>query len=118
LLTLFCSPMLSTGRCGGMIPMVAILFVVRIKFLPPEDTSNLIWHKQVPLKVSVIAWRLLRNRFSTKDNLVRRHIIPPDASICTGCGGAETAHHFSRRFSSTTLFHAAALGVLYLGGLA
>jgi hypothetical protein len=30
----------------------------------------------------------------TKDNLVKRHIIPSDASLCvTGCGGVETAHH-------------------------
>jgi hypothetical protein len=58
------------------------------------DTSDLIWHKQVPLKVSVMAWRLLRNRLPTKDNLVRRHIIPPDAGMCvTGCGGVETTHH-------------------------
>jgi hypothetical protein len=57
-------------------------------------TSDLIWHQQVPLKVSVTAWRLLRNRLPTKDNLVRRHIILPDATLCvTGCGGVETAHH-------------------------
>jgi hypothetical protein len=33
-------------------------------------------------------------RLPTKDNLVRRHIIPPNASHCvTGCGGVEMAHH-------------------------
>jgi hypothetical protein len=32
-------------------------------------TSHLIWHIQVPLKVSVLAWRLFRNRLPTKDNL-------------------------------------------------
>jgi hypothetical protein len=51
--------------------------------------SDLIWHKQVPLKVSVMAWRLLRNRLPTEDNLVRRHIIHPDACLwlwgCRGC---------------------------------
>ncbi|MCI74342.1 hypothetical protein A2U01_0095606, partial [Trifolium medium] len=26
-----------------------------------DATSDLIWHKQVHLKVSVLAWRLLRN---------------------------------------------------------
>ncbi|KAK2423985.1 hypothetical protein QL285_034394 [Trifolium repens] len=41
-----------------------------------------------------MAWRLLRNRLPTKGNLVRRHIIPPDASLCViGYGGVETAHH-------------------------
>ncbi|GAU48931.1 hypothetical protein TSUD_373400 [Trifolium subterraneum] len=46
--------------------------------VPPEvdAMSNFLWHKQVPVKVSVLAWRLLRNRLSTKDNLVARHIIP------------------------------------------
>ncbi|KAK2401108.1 hypothetical protein QL285_050730 [Trifolium repens] len=41
-----------------------------------------------------MAWRLLRNRLPTRDNLVRRHIIASDAQLCvTGCGGVETAHH-------------------------
>jgi hypothetical protein len=46
------------------------------------------------LKVSMLAWRLLRNRLLTKDNLVRRHITHHDAGLCvTGCGGVETAYH-------------------------
>ncbi|GAU10685.1 hypothetical protein TSUD_424660, partial [Trifolium subterraneum] len=57
-------------------------------------TTDLIWHKQVPLKVSVAAWRLLRNRLPTKDNLVRRHIIPQGAHLCVaGCGVPETTQH-------------------------
>jgi hypothetical protein len=57
-------------------------------------TSDIILHQQIPLKVSVMVWRLLRNKLPTKDNLVRRHIIPPDANMCvTGCGSVETAHH-------------------------
>ncbi|GAU20483.1 hypothetical protein TSUD_130400 [Trifolium subterraneum] len=56
--------------------------------------SDLIWHQQVPLKVSVLAWRLLRNRLPTKDNLVARNIIPPNANLCVGgCGEPETANH-------------------------
>jgi hypothetical protein len=56
--------------------------------------TDLLWHKQIPLKVSVLAWRLLRNRLPTRDNLVRRHIITPDSQLCvTGCGGVETVHH-------------------------
>ncbi|GAU30513.1 hypothetical protein TSUD_18930 [Trifolium subterraneum] len=55
---------------------------------------DLIWHKQVPLKVSVLAWRLLRNRLLTKDNLVARNIILPDASFCVGgCGEPKTVNH-------------------------
>jgi hypothetical protein len=94
LLTLFCSLILSTDGCVGITPMVVTLFVVCKNAQDTPDTSDLIWHKQVHLKVSVMVWRLLRNKLPTKDNLVRRHIIPPDANMCvTGCGSVETAHH-------------------------
>ncbi|MCI45078.1 cysteine-rich receptor-like protein kinase, partial [Trifolium medium] len=33
---------------------------------------DLIWHKHVPLKVSILAWRLLQDRLPTKTNLVTR----------------------------------------------
>ncbi|GAU33365.1 hypothetical protein TSUD_364900 [Trifolium subterraneum] len=57
-------------------------------------TTDLIWHKQVPLKVSVAACRLLRNRLPSKDNLVRRHIISQGAHLCmAGYGAPETAQH-------------------------
>ncbi|GAU51172.1 hypothetical protein TSUD_412070 [Trifolium subterraneum] len=56
--------------------------------------SELIWHKHVPLKISVLAWRLFRNRLPTKDNLGARNIIPLDARFCVnGCGEQETANH-------------------------
>ncbi|MCI44578.1 heat-shock protein, partial [Trifolium medium] len=29
--------------------------------VPVDDVDDLIWHKQVPLKVSILAWRLLRD---------------------------------------------------------
>ncbi|GAU41847.1 hypothetical protein TSUD_177580 [Trifolium subterraneum] len=35
-----------------------------------DVAEDLIWHGQVPLKVSVLAWRLLRDRLPTKSNLV------------------------------------------------
>jgi hypothetical protein len=63
------------------------------EFLTAQDaqdtaaTSPLIWHKQVPLKVSVMVWRLLCNRFPSKDNLVRRNSIHPDAGLCVTCCG-------------------------------
>jgi hypothetical protein len=59
-----------------------------------DATLDLIWHKQAPLKVSIMAWRLLRNRLPTKENLVVRGIISHDNQLCvTGCGGIKTAHH-------------------------
>ena len=33
------------------------------------------WHKSAPLKVSFCVWRLLRNRWPTKDNLVRELLV-------------------------------------------
>lgn len=33
-----------------------------------------IWHKHVPLKVSLFVWRFLRNRIPTKDNLAIRGV--------------------------------------------
>ncbi|MCI57057.1 HcrVf2 protein-like protein, partial [Trifolium medium] len=57
-----------------------------------DVAEDLIWHKQVPLKVYIFAWRLLRDRLPTKVNLVTQGIISPDAHFCvSGCGGVESA---------------------------
>ncbi|GAU46970.1 hypothetical protein TSUD_143120 [Trifolium subterraneum] len=49
---------------------------------------------EVPHKVSILAWRLLRDKLLTKENLVARGIITPDAQYCvSGCGGVESAQH-------------------------
>ena len=54
----------------------------------------LCWHKQVPLKASISAWRLLQNRLPTKENLVMRGIIPHDSRFCvTWRGATQSAHH-------------------------
>jgi len=46
------------------------------KDIPHTDpATSLIWHNQVPLKVSIFAWRLLRDRLPTKSNLVHRRVI-------------------------------------------
>ena len=59
-----------------------------------RDLFDTVWQKQVPLKVSVFAWRLLRNRLPTKDNLLRRRVIHHDDIFCIdGCGSLETAIH-------------------------
>jgi len=53
-----------------------------------------IWHKDVPLKVVLFVWRLIRDRLPTKDNLHRRHVIDYDVLICVGgCGLIETSTH-------------------------
>jgi hypothetical protein len=58
------------------------------------EVENLIWHSQVPLKVSILVWRLLRDRLPTKTNLVTRGILCTTVHQCAlGCGEAESAHH-------------------------
>jgi len=58
------------------------------------EVSDLIWHKHVPLKVPILAWRLLRNRLPTKANLVARGILGQDAHLCvSGCGEVETTQY-------------------------
>jgi len=47
----------------------------------PDATENLVWHKQVPLKVSIVAWRLLKDRLPTKENLVSHKQVPLKVSI-------------------------------------
>jgi hypothetical protein len=79
---------------GGYSVRGAYNWLTTIDALDTDPTSYLIWHKQVPLKVSVLAWRLLRNRVRTKDNLARHNIISHDSQLCViGCGGLETAQH-------------------------
>jgi len=57
-------------------------------------TSDLIWHKQVSLKVYILAWRLLWNRLLSKDNLVACNIISHESQLCmSGCGDVETVQH-------------------------
>jgi len=63
---------------------------------PPllHTSENLIWHTKVPVKVSILAWRLLRDRLPTKDNLLSRGIITGDIISClAGCGHVETIQH-------------------------
>jgi hypothetical protein len=52
--------------------------------------EELIWHRQVSLKVSIFAWRLLRDRLPTKIKMVARGIITPASVLCvSGYGGVE-----------------------------
>jgi len=59
-----------------------------------DTTRDLVWHKQVPLKVSIVAWCLLQDRLPTKSNLHRRDIILVEGDTCvSGCSQAESASH-------------------------
>jgi len=62
---------------------------------------KLLWHKEVPLKVLIFAWRLFRDQLPTKNNLIRRNIINLDSSSCVGrCGSLETVNHLFLRCST------------------
>lgn len=53
---------------------------------------NLVWHKQVPLKVSIFAWHLLCDRLPTKSNLATRGVLSLESRQCVfGCGQVEDA---------------------------
>jgi len=59
-----------------------------------DEAPNLVWHSHVPLKVYILAWRLLRNRLPTKTNLTARGIMVHDALLCvSGCREVETVQH-------------------------
>jgi len=59
-----------------------------------DAAGELVWHKQVPLKVSILAWRLLQDRLPTKFNLFRRRILQQANVTCVaGCGFDESATH-------------------------
>jgi len=68
--------------------------IMSVDVHPNRGSFDDVWHKQAPLKVSLFAWRLLRNRLLTKDNLVRRRVLGIDDNVCIGgCGSQETASH-------------------------
>ena len=51
-----------------------------------------VWCKCIPLKVSVMVWRFLRNHLPTKQNLVQRGILlPTDGTCVAGCDDMESA---------------------------
>jgi len=61
---------------------------------PMDDVSELVSHHQVPLKVSIFSWRLLRNRLPTKANLAARGVLNSEATLCgIGCSHVETTEH-------------------------
>jgi len=60
-----------------------------------DSVSACIWHKNVPLKVSICSWGLLHNRCPTKNNLVIviRDIISNDSrSYVSRCSFNELAY--------------------------
>lgn len=70
------------------------LYFTASKHFPTEDSSDIIWHKAVPLKISLIVWRLLHNRVPTSDNLLQRGLLQNQRQLWVGgCGSNEDIDH-------------------------
>jgi hypothetical protein len=67
LLTVTLHVILQTGGSGGLILLWVIQFMI-YQILTSQDSvtlgeaEDLLWHRQVPLKVSIFTWRLLCDR--------------------------------------------------------
>ncbi|MCI07423.1 helicase-like protein, partial [Trifolium medium] len=87
--------------------------------------DNLVWHPQVPLKVSIFAWRLLRDRLPTRVNLDRELSLGFSASMAWHSfgglfyttGSLYPVYIFSRCFSSASIIFTAHLACLYVGSV-
>jgi len=59
-----------------------------------EGADALVWHKHIPLEVSIFAWRLVKNTLPTRANLVHRGILSEaGAGYLCSCGDIETTQH-------------------------
>ena len=63
----------SDSAAGYMVKGAYLSLLADLTVTPSASPS--IWRKDVPLKVSVFAWRLFRDRLPMKDDLFRRNII-------------------------------------------
>ena len=71
----------------GGYTMSGVYHILTTQAKPPVvGMGDLVWHKQVLLKVSIFAWQLLRDRLPTKNNLLRRGLLNVEAARCVaGC---------------------------------
>jgi len=69
-------------------------FLIAQPTVSSMSMSQLIWHKDIPLKILFFAWRLFRARLPTKDNLYRRGVIGADLRMCvSGWDSLESSSH-------------------------
>jgi len=96
-----CLTLFMVTRCEG-----PIVFFTMSDNMVDRNLVNDVWLKYIPSKVSLFVWRLLHTRLPTKDNLVRRSIIPSTDILCTvDCGTSETATHFLGCRISNIVWH-------------
>ncbi|PNX55797.1 receptor-like kinase, partial [Trifolium pratense] len=110
------------GECQSLLLTISLQDHVSDRWVWQSDLDDVY---TVPLKASICAWRLLRDRLPTKANLVTRGILSVAAHHCvSGCGEVETVQHLFLSCStfgalwwssSTTFFHAAHMARLRVG---
>jgi len=70
-----------------------------------------LWHKDVPLKVVLFAWRLFQDRLPTKDNLHWRGVLDRESMLCV-------ARLNLLSTCSYIVIYLGLFGISYIGGLA
>lgn len=59
-----------------------------------QHNNQFLWLQEVPLKVSIFAWRLFLNRVPTRDKLLQRRALTIDEQGCVAnCGSNEDKDH-------------------------
>ncbi|CAI8586614.1 unnamed protein product [Vicia faba] len=84
-------------------------YAVVLDGAPGRDNEDkelaVVWSKIVPLKVSVLVWRLWQNKILTRDNLIKRGTLDEAHNSCPfGCEKEENANHifFECPFAAST----------------
>ena len=82
------------GSFRGYLARGVYDMLITQEHLPVCSVSDFIWHKQVPLKISIFACRLLHDLLPTKANLAKHGIIITSYRFCVaGCGHEEDVQH-------------------------
>jgi hypothetical protein len=81
-----------------------------------DAATHLIWHAQVPLKVSIFVWRLLRDRLPTKANLISRGILSSETHHCMSwCREVKSAQQLFLSYDTfCSLWHMVHFGLAFL----
>jgi len=71
-----------------------------MKSIRTHESTYIIWHKVVPLKVNLFVWCLFQNQIPTTDNLLSRGLFQNQQQLHTGgCGSHEDINNlFSHEF--------------------
>nr|KYP33718.1 hypothetical protein KK1_045404 [Cajanus cajan] len=63
-----------------------------------------LWSKLIPSKVSSFGWRVILDRIPTKQNLIKRKVLPSNVASCVWCGLCEeTSSHLFFEFPNCNI---------------